>query len=162
MKHVRTLLLTAIAVSLISVCAWAQISPAPKTYTYLFYHKLAPGLTVQDALPVEQEWKALNQAAVDEGNLIGWYMMAKQMSSSTTAEYDYVTVIATTGMNIKGASPTAMAKLYGDSIQTRMADLQKRDRLRLPLPRWRYGKPSMLRLDSVSHRPKHHWSSLIL
>lgn len=176
MKQVLALLLTAVSVSLISVCAWAQISPAPKTYTYLFYHKLAPGLTVQDALPVEQEWKALNQAAVDEGNLIGWYMMAKQMSSNTTAEYDYVTVIVTSGMSIKGASPTAMAKLYGDSIKTRMADLQKRDRATAPVakmeiwetvdaafgPGFAPDKTPLVILDFIKLRdPSADWTSFV-
>lgn len=118
----------------LSRLAMAQPTPAPKTYTYLIYHKLSPGLTVQDALPVEREWKTLNQAAVSEGNLIGWYMMTKQMSSNPNpAEYDYVTVIVTNGMNIKGASPAAMTKIYGDSVQARMASLQKRDRATAPV-----------------------------
>ena len=134
MKPVFSLLLAALFVSLTSGSALAQSAPSPKAYTYLFYHKLSPGLTIQDALPVEQEWKAINQAAVAEGNLIGWYMMAKQMSSNANpAEYDYVTVIVTPGMSIKGASPTAMTKLYGDSVKTRMADLQKRDRATAPV-----------------------------
>ncbi len=107
---------------------------AQKTYTYLIFHKLNPGLTIQDALPVEREWKAINQAAVDEGKLIGWHMMVKQFSSNpNTTEYDYVTCIVSPTMGMKGASPTAMAKLYGDSIQTRMADLQKRDRQTAPV-----------------------------
>jgi hypothetical protein len=110
----------------------AQTSPAPKTYTYLIYHKLAPGMTIQDALPVEREWKAINQAAVDEGNLIGWHMMVKQMSSNPS-EYDYVTCIVSGEMAIKGASPAAMTKIYGDSVQTRMASLQKRDRQTAPV-----------------------------
>ncbi len=112
----------------------AQTSPVPKTYTYLIYHKLAPGMTIQDALPVEREWKAINQAAVDEGNLIGWHMMVKQMSSNPNpSEYDYVTCIVSSEMAIKGASPAAMAKIYGDSVQTRMASLQKRDRQTAPV-----------------------------
>lgn len=105
-----------------------------RTYTYLIYHKLSPGKTVQDALPVEREWRAVNQAAVDEGNMIGWYMMAKQMTSNPNpSEYDYVTVIVTPTMNIKGGSPAAMAKLYGDSVQTRMASLNARDRATAPV-----------------------------
>jgi hypothetical protein len=110
------------------------VSAQTKTYTYLIYHKLSPGLTIQDALPVEREWKAVNQVAVNEGNLIGWYMMAKQMSSNTNpSEYDYVTVIVTPSMGIKGGSPAGMAKVYGDSVQIRMADLQKRDRATAPV-----------------------------
>lgn len=112
----------------------AQTSPAPKTYTYLIYHKLAPGMTIQDALPVEREWKAINQSAVDEGNMIGWHMMVKQMSSNPNpTEYDYVTCIVSGEMAIKGASPAAMTKIYGDSVQTRMASLQKRDRQTAPV-----------------------------
>ena len=112
----------------------AQTSPAPKTYTYLIFHKLAPGMTIQDALPVEREWKAINQAAVDEGNLIGWHMMVKQMSSNPNpTEYDYVTCIVSGEMAIKGASPAAMTKIYGDSVPTRMASLQKRDRQTAPV-----------------------------
>ena len=114
--------------------ALAQSVPTPKTYTYLIYHKLAPGLTIQDALSVEREWRAINQAAVDEGNLIGWHMMVKQMSSNPNpGEYDYVTCIVSREMAIKGASPAAMTKLYGDSVQTRMASLQKRDRQTAPV-----------------------------
>ena len=114
--------------------ALAQTSPAPKTYTYLIFHKLAPGMTIQDALPVEREWKAINQAAVDEGNLIGWHMMVKQMTSNPNpTEYDYVTCIVSSEMAIKGASPAAMTKIYGDSVQTRMASLQKRDRQTAPV-----------------------------
>ncbi|WP_247232958.1 hypothetical protein [Telluribacter sp. SYSU D00476] len=111
-----------------------QASPKAKAYTYLIYHKLAPGYTLQDALPIEREWKALNQAAVDEGNLIGWYMMAKQLTSNPdAAEYDYVTMIISSEMTIKGASPAARTKIYGDSVQARMADLQKRDRTIAPV-----------------------------
>lgn len=114
--------------------ALAQTAPVSKTYTYLIYHKLAPGLTIQDALSVEREWRAINQAAVDEGNLIGWHMMVKQMTSNPNpAEYDYVTCIVTREMAIRGASPAAMAKLYGDSVQVRMTDLQKRDRQTAPV-----------------------------
>ena len=120
--------------SVFATAALAQSGPAPKTYTYLIYHKLTPGLTIQDALSVEREWRAINQAAVDEGQLIGWHMMVKQMSSNPNAsEYDYVTCIVSREMAIKGASPAAMTKLYGDSVQTRMADLQKRDRQTAPV-----------------------------
>ena len=111
--------------------SFAQI---PKTYTILIYHKLAPGKTIQDALPVEREWKAINQATVDEGKLIGWHMMVKQMTSNLNpAEYDYVTCIVSATPNINGASPGAMTKLYGDSVQTRMASLQKRDQQTAPV-----------------------------
>ena len=119
---------------ILSVSASAQTAPAAKTYTYLIYHKLSPGLTIQDALSVEREWRAINQAAVDEGNLIGWHMMVKQMSSNPNpGEYDYVTCIVSREMAIRGASPDAMARLYGDSVQTRMASLQKRDRQTAPV-----------------------------
>ena len=112
----------------------AQSIPAPKTYTYLIFHKLAPGKTIQDALPVEREWKAVNQAAVDEGKLIGWHMMVKQFSSNpNTSEYDYVTCIVSPSMAMGGASPAAMAKIYGDSVQIRMADLNRRDRMTAPV-----------------------------
>ena len=114
--------------------AVAQSGSSPKTYTYLIFHKLNPGKTIQDALPVEREWKTVNQAAVDEGKLIGWHMMVKQFSSNpNTSEYDYVTCIVSPTMGIGGASPAAMAKLYGDSVQTRMADLNKRDRQTAPV-----------------------------
>ncbi len=123
-------LLAILSFCLVSLGLFAQ----NKTYTYLIYHKLSPGKTVQDALPVEREWRAVNQAAVDEGNMIGWYMMAKQMTSNPNpAEYDYVTVIVTPTMNIKGSSPAAMAKLYGDSTQSRMASLNARDRATAPV-----------------------------
>ena len=118
----------------------ASLFAQNKTYTYLIYHKLSPGKTVQDALPVEREWRAVNQAAVDEGNMIGWYMMAKQMTSNPNpAEYDYVTVIVTPTMNIKGGSPAAMAKLYGDSTQARMASLNARDRATAPVVKMEVG-----------------------
>lgn len=120
--------------STLATTAWPQAGSAAKTYTYLIYHKLAPGLTIQDALPVEREWRAINQAVVDEGNMIGWHMMVKQMTSNPNgADYDYVTCIVSREMAIKGASPAAMTKLYGDSVQTRMADLQKRDRQTAPV-----------------------------
>lgn len=112
----------------------AQVTPIQKTYTYLIFHKLAPGMTIQSALPVEREWKAINQAAVDEGKLIGWHMMVKQFSSNpNTSEYDYVTCIVSPNMGIGGASPAAMTKLYGDSVQVRMADLNRRDRMTAPV-----------------------------
>lgn len=133
MNHFFALCRIALLICLVCVCSIGAFAQA-KAYTYLFYHKLSPGLTIQDALPVEQEWRTLNQAAVDEGNLIGWYMMAKQMTSNANpTEYDYVTVIVTPGMTIKGASPAAQAKIYGDSIKTRMASLQKRDRATAPV-----------------------------
>ena len=120
--------------SVFPTAALAQSGSTPKTYTYLIYHKLAPGLTIQDALSVEREWRAINQAAVDEGNMIGWHMMVKQMSSNPSpGDYDYVTCIVSREMAIKGASPAAMTKLYGDSVQTRLASLQKRDRQTAPV-----------------------------
>ncbi len=129
MKH---LLLPCLLVLCAVTITLAQTSP--KTYTYLIFHKLAPGMTIQDALPVEREWKVINQAAVDEGNLIGWHMMVKQMSSNPNqTEYDYVTCIVSNEMAIKGASAAAMTKIYGDSVQTRMASLQKRDRQTAPV-----------------------------
>ncbi|WP_232541134.1 hypothetical protein [Spirosoma endbachense] len=111
----------------------AQSAPTAKTYTYFIFHKLSPGLTIQDALPVEREWRVINQAAVDEGKMIGWHMMVKQMSSNPNPDYDYVTVIVSPVMGIQGASPAAIAKIYGDSVQTRMANLQKRDRATAPV-----------------------------
>ncbi len=119
--------------SLFGLSALAANAQSEKTFTYLIYHKLSPGLTIQDALPVEREWRAINQAAVDEGKLLGWYMMVRQMSSDQNAEYDYITMIVSPEMNMKGASPAAMAKIYGDSVQTRMASLQKRDKATAPV-----------------------------
>ncbi|GAB3493470.1 hypothetical protein GCM10027341_08800 [Spirosoma knui] len=157
--------------------ALAQSAPAPKAYTYLIYHKLSPGLTIQDALPVEKEWRAVNQAAVDEGNMIGWYMLAKQMSSNTNpSEYDYVTVIVTPSMGIKGASPAGMSKIYGDSVKTRMADLQKRDRATAPVvkmeiwetvdavfsPGFTPAKTPLVAIDFMRLRdPAADWTSLV-
>lgn len=112
----------------------AQPKAPQKKYMYLIYHKLSPGLTIQDALPVEREWRRINQAAVDEGKLEGWYMTVKQFTSNPNqTEYDYVTRIVTPEMAIKGASPEAMARIYGDSVQYKMADLQKRDRQTAPV-----------------------------
>ncbi|GAB2536187.1 hypothetical protein [Spirosoma aerophilum] len=112
----------------------AQAKVPQKKYMYLIYHKLSPGLTIQDALPVEREWRKINQAAVDEGKLEGWYMTVKQFTSNPNqTEYDYVTRIVTPEMAIKGASPEAMARIYGDSVQIKMADLQKRDRQTAPV-----------------------------
>lgn len=117
-----------------SLGALAQSKTPQKTYMYLIYHKLNPGLTIQDALPVEREWKKVNQAAVDEGKLEGWYMTVKQFTSNPNqTEYDYVTRIVTHEMAIKGASPEAMARIYGDSVQQKMADLQRRDRNTAPV-----------------------------
>ena len=84
--------------------AVAQMKPGQKAYMYLIYHKLNPGLTIQDALPVEREWKKINQAAVDEGKLIGWYMTVKQFTSNPNqTEYDYVTRIVTPEMSHWGS-----------------------------------------------------------
>ena len=131
MKH---LLFSCLVLLCFVLNAQAQPGSVTKTYTYLIYHKLSPGLTIQDALTVEREWKTINQAAVDEGNLIGWHMMVKQMTSNPNPnEYDYVSCIVSPTMSIKGASPAAMAKIYGDSVQTRMANLQKRDRQTAPV-----------------------------
>ncbi|NID09671.1 hypothetical protein [Fibrivirga algicola] len=130
--HLRTCLFLFSLVAAAPV--FAQSASTPKTYTYLIFHKLAPGKTIQDALPVEREWKVVNQAAVDEGKLIGWHMMVKQFSSNpNTSEYDYVTCIVSPNMGIGGASPAGMAKIYGDSVQVRMADLNRRDRLTAPV-----------------------------
>jgi len=132
-KHLLSFYLFLLITSL-PAFAFAQTAPASKTYTYLIYHKLALGLTIQDALSVEREWRAINQAAVDEGNLVGWHMMVKQMTSNPNpAEYDYVTCIVSREMAIRGASPGAMARLYGDSVQTRMTSLQARDRQTAPV-----------------------------
>lgn len=112
----------------------ATAQTKPKTYTFLIYHKLNPGLTVQDALSVERDWRKVNQAAVDEGKIEGWYMTVKQFTSNPNqTEYDYVTKIVTPEMAIKGASPEAMARLYGDSVKTKMADLGRRDGATAPV-----------------------------
>lgn len=125
-----TILLSFLITPIFSVTA----QTAPKTYTFLIYHKLNPGLTIQDALPIEREWKKVNQAAVDEGKLEGWYMTVKQFTSNPNqTEYDYVTKIVSREMAIKGASPEAMARIYGDSVQAKMADLQRRDRATAPV-----------------------------
>ncbi|QJD79305.1 hypothetical protein [Spirosoma rhododendri] len=130
--YARVLVL--LLMGLLPMGVMAQTSTPSRTYTYLIYHKLAPGKTLQDALPVEREWRAINQAAVDEGKLIGWHMMVKQMTSNPNpAEYDYVSAIVSPTMSIGGASPAALAKLYGDSVQVRMADLQRRDRATAPV-----------------------------
>lgn len=113
---------------------FAQSKVPAKTYTFLIYHKLNPGLTIQDALSVEREWRKVNQAAVDEGKLEGWYMTVKQFTSNPNqTEYDYVTKIVSREMAIKGASPEAMKRIYGDSVQAKMADLQRRDRATAPV-----------------------------
>lgn len=127
--------ITVLCLSLLCIsCALAQSKAPQKTYMYLIYHKLNPGLTIQDALPVEREWKKVNQAAVDEGKLEGWYMTVKQFTSNPNqTEYDYVTRIVTHEMAIKGASPEAMSRMYGDSVQFKMADLQRRDRNTAPV-----------------------------
>ncbi|GAA4401147.1 hypothetical protein GCM10023187_15000 [Nibrella viscosa] len=154
-----------------------QPNPLAKTYTYLIYHKLAPGYTIQDAIPIEREWKVLNQAAVDEGNLIGWHMMVKQMSSNPNpAEYDYITVMVSSEMALKGASPAARAKIYGDSVQARLADLQKRDRATAPVvkmeiwetvdavfvPGFTPEKSPIVVLDLIRLRdPAADWASLV-
>ena len=128
----RTLLLSL----LMAYAAGAIAQTKPKTYTYLIYHKLNPGLTIQDALPVEREWRKINQAAVDEGKLEGWYMTVKQFTSNPDqTEYDYVTKIVSPEMAMKGASPEAMKRIYGDSVQIKMADLQRRDRATAPVVR---------------------------
>ncbi|UFH52360.1 hypothetical protein [Spirosoma sp. KNUC1025] len=116
-----------LSMALFSVTSAVAQSKAPqKLYMFLIYHKLNPGLSIQDALPVEREWKRVNQAAVDEGKLEGWYMTVKQFSSNPNpSEYDYVTRIVSREMAIKGASPEAMTRIYGDSVQAKMADLQK-------------------------------------
>lgn len=137
---------------LLSTLVMAQTpgpSAPPKTYTYLIYHKLAPGLTLQDALSVEREWKIINQAAVDEGKMIGWHMMVKQMSSNVNPEYDYVTCIVSPSMGIGGASSAAMTKIYGDSVQTRMASLQKRDRQTAPVVKFEVWENLDMQLGST-------------
>ncbi|GAB4024098.1 hypothetical protein [Spirosoma koreense] len=137
MTHVNVSLARLFLVSCLSlVCHLLAAQTKPKTYTFLIYHKLNPGLTIQDALPVEREWKKINQAAVDEGVLEGWYMTVKQYTSNPNqTEYDYVTKIVSKEMAIRGASPAAMTRLYGDSVKIKMADLQRRDRATAPVVR---------------------------
>lgn len=53
--------------------------------------------------------------------------------ATNQTEYDYVTRIVTHEMAIRGASPEAMARIYGDSVQAKMADLQRRDRATAPV-----------------------------
>lgn len=135
MNSLSFLLRKAILFSLFVACSVGAIAQTkPKTYTFLIYHKLNPGLTIQDALPIEREWKKINQLAVDEGNLEGWYMTVKQFTSNPNqTEYDYVTKIVSREMAIKGASPAALARIYGDSTQAKIADLQRRDRATAPV-----------------------------
>ncbi|GAB3168882.1 hypothetical protein [Telluribacter humicola] len=111
---------------LIQVCN-AQ-TPA-RSYSEVYFHKIKPGHTMQEALAIEREWKKLHQAQLDDNHITGWYILSKALSSNPDqGEYDYITIKTFSDMgNFQNAYPAKYnTKVYGSEATKKWDDLIKR------------------------------------
>ncbi|WP_247236772.1 hypothetical protein [Telluribacter sp. SYSU D00476] len=111
---------------LIQVCNGQAPS---RSYSEVYFHKLKPGHTIQEAQAIEKEWKKLHQAQLDDNHITGWYMLSKVMSSNPDrGEYDYITIKTFGDMGILENSYPAKynTKVYGSEATRKWEDLMKR------------------------------------
>ena len=121
----RFLSISALVLLLTTAC-FAQ---APKkTYSEVYYHKIKPGHTFAEARAIENEFKKLHQAQADDGFILGWYMLALDMTSNPNPEYSYVTIksFSDLGYMDNGYPQKYFTQVMGTDYQTKLNDLYKR------------------------------------
>ena len=114
---------------LVSVLVHAGLAQAPQNvYLEVHYHKLKPGHTVNEAIPIENEWKKLHQAQVNDGFLLAWYVLALDLTTNPNKEYSYITVKAFSdaGYLDNNYPQKYFTSVMGTDYRTKIADLSKR------------------------------------
>jgi hypothetical protein len=113
---------------LIAIAASAQTPP--KVYSEVYYHKLKPGHTLTEALAIENEFKKIHQAQANDGFLLGWYILALDMTTNPSKEYEYITIKNFSDLTyLDNAYPQKyFSSVMGTDYQTKRADLYKRMR----------------------------------
>ncbi len=124
-------LLMALLLSLLLVSAgYGQAAKAPqRTYSEVYYHKLKPGHTLQEAQAIENEWKKLHQAQADADFITGWYMLSSMLTSNpNNREYDYITIktFGDFGVLDNSYPEKLLTQVFGADAKTKWADLLKR------------------------------------
>ncbi|GAB2569163.1 hypothetical protein [Spirosoma areae] len=123
-------LLTLVLGLCIATVNYGQADKAPqRTYSEVYYHKLKPGHTVQEARAIENEWKKLHQAQLDADFITGWYMLSSVLTSNpNNREYDYITIKTFSDFGVMdNAYPAKFnEKVFGATASAKWADLLKR------------------------------------
>ncbi len=98
-----------------------------KVYSEVYYHKIKPGHTMAEARAFENEFKKVHQVQADEGSILGWYMLALDMTTNPNKEYSYVTIksVSDPGHFDNAYPEAAMKKGWGNDYQKKMTDLMK-------------------------------------
>ena len=100
-----------------------------RTYSEVYYHKLKPGHTLQEARTIENEWKKLHQAQADADFITGWYMLSSILTSNpNNREYDYITIKTFSDFGVMDSSypQKFLTQVFGADANTKWADLLKR------------------------------------
>ncbi|MBD2757232.1 hypothetical protein [Spirosoma validum] len=103
-----------------------SIAQAPKkVYSEVYYHKIKPGHTMAEARAFENEFKKVHQVQADEGSILGWYMLALDMTTNPNKEYSYVTIknVSDPGYFDNAYPEATMKKGWGTEYQKKMTDL---------------------------------------
>lgn len=104
-------------------------APAPKkVYSEVYYHKLKPGHTFAEARAMENEFKKLHQAQANDGFILGWYMLALDMTTNPNKEYSYITIknISDPGYFDNGYPQKYFTSVMGADYQPKLTALYKR------------------------------------
>lgn len=129
MSIFRPLMVLLLGLLLISA-GYGQTAKAPqRTYSEVYYHKLKPGHTLQQAQAIENEWKKLHQAQADADFITGWYMLSTMLTSNpNNREYDYITIKTFSDFGVMDNSypEKLLMQLFGADAKTKWADLLKR------------------------------------
>ncbi len=108
---------------------FGQPSPTPpKVYSEVHYHKIKPGHTMVEARAIENEFKKIHQAQTNDGFILGWYMLAVDMTTNPNKEYSYITIKNFTdpGLMDNAYPEKYLTGAMGTDYQTKTADLMKR------------------------------------
>ncbi|MEZ0539281.1 hypothetical protein [Fibrella arboris] len=122
------LMLTLVVGLFMATFSYGQ-APSMRTFSEVYYHKLKPGFTFQQARALENEWKKLHQAQADGDHITGWYMLSLALTSNpNNQEYDYITIKTFTDMGVMDNSypATFNTKVFGAEAKTKWADLLRR------------------------------------
>jgi hypothetical protein len=75
-------------------------------YGIVAFHKVTPGHTIEEALTLEREWKAIHQARKDAGLISNWAVFVNYNGFKTKdVDFDYITVNYGTDVDKVGSYP---------------------------------------------------------
>lgn len=122
--------LMTLLLGLLVSAGYGQAAKAPqRTYSEVYFHKLKPGHTLQQAQAIENEWKKLHQAQADADVITGWYMLSSMLTSNpNNREYDYITIktFSDFGLMDNSYPEKLITQVFGADAKTKWADLLKR------------------------------------